>query len=439
MKSSAEFDDSNLYFTLSTDPVTGAPVVLTAQKQIARIPGYVPHEGLRKNFIPRLDTFATAQITPGALKAPVQQGTSRADKEEYARKYSAYQQARAIHAIGSSINTASSAALPSLINNLSPLGYASLVTLPAAATSASIEQLSARLEQRRYDTNLFIEDLAPQIYAIASANYADLGGDSVSGPAYNYRTIGGMVGADYRFEGSTILGVHADYANGTANFHNGGGKTTMDSASATAYFSRVFGKDGWFYADAGFSGGYVDYSVTRHTVTGTNKSSPEAWTAGGFFSMGTVLTWSKELHLTPRVGLEYNHFEIYSANETGSDSSLHVGAFSHDSLRARVGTGINWFIFSRGYDKALWKLSVDFTYAHELLDIEDTLTSRFVNIADSSSDIYSRSLIRDSIQIAPSIAWNLDEQTSIFATYRFEWGFEGEQSHNINAGVRFRF
>ncbi|MDR0535951.1 MAG: autotransporter domain-containing protein [Puniceicoccales bacterium] len=440
------YDASNLYFTLSTDPDTGAPVVLVSQKHLARVAGYTPHEGLRGSFLPVLDGFSTTHITPGSLRKPVLEGDSREQREEYKRRLTAWEKASAVAAIGGALNNAKAGELPVIVNNLSPLGYGSLVSMQASAHASANAQLLSRLEQRRYDVGLFLVEHEVQFYAIATGTHADLGGTQTSGANYNHNTAGAVIGADYQFASRTTVGIAADYANGKASFRDGGGDARMDAARATAYASTILGNDGWFLADAGLSAGYEGFDVRRHTVTGTNKASPEAWSVGAFVNFGTAFVLHKDadnanrFDLTPAIGLEYNHYDISSAHETGSLSNLNVTGFKQDSLRLKIGTGLNWFIFNTAYAaESSWKVGLDVRFTSEILGTETKLTSSFATAGGGRSRTTLDTLPAQTAQISPSLTWNIDARSSVFGSYQFEYGFEGQQYHSLSLGFRHRF
>ncbi|MDR1498411.1 MAG: autotransporter domain-containing protein [Puniceicoccales bacterium] len=441
--------DSNAYYVL-VGPGVGAgtayerfgnngPALLVAQRELARVPNYFPHKGLER-FLPVLDSFATkvvtrAELTPPEAPTP---GATADEKALYNARLKLHEKTKAEYEIGAHLNTTPAGQLNSVVNNFSPLAFASLVSLPASVISSSTEQLHSRLEERRYDRNLF-EYYTFQVYLSATSNFNDLGGNGTDDPVYKLRTNGGSVGADALFGENTVLGAAINYADGTATFHDAGGTAKMDAVYATAYASHIFGK--WFYFDAGASVGVSSYNVKRETATGINKSKPDAFNTGAFFTIGTVLPLAltprrQRLDLTPYASVEYNHYDIDAFSETGSSSNLALDSITHDSFRLRVGSGIAWF-----FEGIEWtcKINLDVAFATELMDSDSAISSQFLTAGGEKTRINSKALADKTVQISPSVTWSFNERVSVYASYRIEAGFDGEIYNSINIGFRTRF
>jgi outer membrane autotransporter protein len=330
--------------------------------------------------------------------------------------------------------------LGALATNLSPIGLSSLIAMPAAAVSAGNAQLRGRMEQRRYDINLSTEEHPWQIYAIGTSSIVRNDGGSEDAP-YNFNTQGGIVGADVTISDSSLFGLALEYTNGSATLDRGAGKNKIDAVRGTAYFSQVLDRNGWFNLDAGASYGHSSYDTKRQNLLGANTGDSDGWNAGAFVNFGSVLRPRENLNILPFVGLEYNHYEVSGFTENGGDAgftNLKVDDFSLDSLRAKFGSSFHlvWSDYSTH-----WRFGLEVAYAHELLDTESEITSRFAldPFGVTQNKIKSKTLPADVIQVSPSITWGLSEQTSIFASYRWEMSFEGETQHNVNVGFRYRF
>jgi outer membrane autotransporter protein len=449
--------------------------LLVGQKELSRVPGYKAHEGL-DGFHAALDSVATLRVPPFSNsditdnfvawyegQKSTLDALSHLSAEDARKKFAdavkalvsglptgvpassdpvlkqTYEWLVAAYEIGAFLNTASESALRPLVNNLSPLGYSSLVAMPATVASNNVDQLRARIEQRRYDRSQFIssgDQHLWQAYVIGASGIFK-NGDGADSATYDFNTQGGIVGADVlAFDQRGVVGGAVEYTNGSSTLDDGGGKIKLNAVRATGYLSYQLGD--WFYLDAGAGGGYMSYDAKRTTATGVNEASPEGWQAGGFALLGSVFAIQKDYHFTPYAGFEYNHYEVFGFTEKGSRSRLKVDDFGFDSLRAKIGSGLAWV--SGGYDWN-WKIGVDVAYAHELLDTESDISSRFAldPFGLTNSKTRSKTLSRDVLQLAPTATLNLTEQTSVFASYRWEYGFEGEVRHNLNAGIRFRF
>ncbi|MDR3229221.1 MAG: autotransporter domain-containing protein [Puniceicoccales bacterium] len=354
------------------------------------------------------------------------------------------------YSLGAHINTMPDAAsLASFVNNLAPLGYSSLVAMPASVVSNGNIQITSRLEQRRYDhtedSNQFQKDYLnkPWEFYLAATGSVNQNGSGSDSAVYDFNTFGGVLGLDKLVGNSAAIGAALQYDNGSATLDSGGGKIRMNSVRATGYFSKQF--TNIFYTDAGVSVGYASYdSRRRGGGLGTAKASPNGWNAGAFAQFGGVFALHEDFHLTPHVGLEYTHFALSDFTESGSSTDfsvpLRVGDFSHDSLRGKLGIGANWLLHG---DLGAWnlRLSLDVSYAHEFLDTDADIGSSLA--ADpfgfTKNTVTARALPKDVVQVSPSISYPVSERISLFASYRFEYGFDGESSHNINLGLRARF
>ncbi|MDR2981834.1 MAG: autotransporter-associated beta strand repeat-containing protein, partial [Puniceicoccales bacterium] len=189
--------------------VNGA-AILVAQKDLARVPGYSLHDGLG-SFIQTLNDaadFAAPTYNPSAN-----------DLDYYN--------------LGAILNTTGTSQLGAVINNFSPLAFSSMVAMPAAAANAGVEQLHARLEQRRYDRASYT-DKSWQAYVTATSNFAN-NDDGTDDAVYNFNTYGGVVGTDCQVSDTNLFGAALEYTNGKASIHDGGGNIKMNAIRGTGY------------------------------------------------------------------------------------------------------------------------------------------------------------------------------------------------------------
>ena len=391
--------------------------ILVAQKHLARVDGYVPHQGLGE-FLTELDRIATTGV-------PLSLDMSGAGATR-----------QAVYAIGSYVNAAPAVELAQVVNNFSPLGYGSLLGMPAGAGHSSVEHLHGRLEQRRYDHALYsLQEW--QAYVSATSTFANHG-DGTKDPVYNYSINGGVIGVDRQFSESDLLGGSVEYSHGTAQMHEGGGKMRMSAVRLSAYWSHSFSE--WFFLDVGVNGGYLGYDVKRETPTGQNTAEPEGWSLGTFATVSTVfplMTQEMKLHAVPYVGVEYGHYVVNAFEEAGSVSRLGVEKFGYDTLRAKIGSGLNWEV--EGDWEWQWRVGLNAAFAQELLDVESEVDAAFAQAGGGKFRVKTRVQTRSSVQIGPSVSVNLNDRTSVYANYRLEVGFDGATYNNINLGFRTRF
>jgi autotransporter-associated beta strand protein len=384
--------------------------ILVAQKDLSKVPGYSQHDGL-SSFIDVLNDIAEFAV-PTTTPVGSQQ--------------------QAAFDVGAILNTTGTSQLGAVINNFSPLAFSSMVAMPAAAANAGVEQLHARLEQRRYDRASYT-DKSWQAYVTATSNFAN-NDDGTDDAVYNFNTYGGVVGTDCQVSDTNLFGAALEYTNGKASIHDGGGNIKMNAIRGTGYLSHMV--NNWFFIDAGVSGGYLDYDSKRDTATGRNKATPDGWSLGTFATIGTIFPLHQKVHVNPYAGIEYNHYDISGFTESGSSSRLKVDGFGYDSLRAKIGTGLAWFIESGDWD---WKLNLDVAYAHEILDTDSDIDAYFAQAGGNKFSVSSKTLASDVLQLGPSITLSFSETMSVYASYRLEIGIDGETYNNINVGFRTRF
>ena len=160
---------------------------------------------------------------------------------------------------------------------------------------------------------------------------------------------------------------------------------------------------------------------------------------GSVFGGGVVpLSRDASFHLTPYAGIEYAHAKVDAFTETGSAAALRVDGFDQDSLRVKLGTGVNWMV-PTGADFSL-RLSLELAYAYELMDAEVELRGRFAG--DSSGNGFTArvaSLPEHSIQVGPAAEIGFDENTSLRLSYLLEHDLKEQVSHRVNATLRVRF
>lgn len=327
-----------------------------------------------------------------------------------------------------------SAGFSGAVNNLSPLGYASEYAMAQDGENRRIALLHDRLEQRRYDRGspLTTEDAPWEAFVVGSAAFADNKSDSDT-PTFNYRTFGGMAGLDRKLNDELVVGAAVSYDNGNATIHDNGGKVDMNRAAGTLFMGGQLTKR-WYF-DLGLTGGYGSYESKRNTAAGTVKGDNGGFTGGVNAETGTIFILTKELHLTPYAGVAYTHHEYEGFTETGAPTALKLDAWSQDSLRAKVGTGLNWFV---PMEWVKLKVGLDVAYAHELLDTDSEIDARFAS-GGPKFRTTAAAIPQDTITATPSLGFEFDDSTSATFSYGYEIGFDGRSYQSVNFAVRKRF
>lgn len=336
------------------------------------------------------------------------------------------------NALGGALAFANAGTLDKTVNALSPLGYASLYAMTRDTGLRHEDRIAERLEQRRYDSAGYtVADW--ETFVVGSAAMVKNSGKSDT-PTFNYNTYGGLVGLDKKVEDGLVVGGAAGYDNGTATLHDSAGKMDMNRVRGTAFMSTMVNTR-WF-VDGGLSAGFGDFTSKRDTVLGRATGSTTGFDLGANVRTGTIVVLAEDLHLTPFVGLSYAHNEFQGFTEKGTQAALKVNGWSQDSLRASVGSGLGWWLPAGDWK---WKLGVDASYNHELLDTDSKIDASFATLGGGSFSTKAAALPSDSISVGPNAALHFDDLTSVSAGVTFEYGFDGRTFTGVNVAFRRRF
>lgn len=327
-----------------------------------------------------------------------------------------------------------SAAFADTVKNLSPLGYGAEYAMAQDGENRRQAQLHDRLEQRRYDRGspLTTEDAPWEAFVVGQSSFVN-NSDSNDTATFDYRTYGGMGGLDRKLNDGTVLGAAIGYDNGEATLHDSGGKIEMDRFAATVFFSGQL-TSRW-YLDLGVTGGVGLYDAKRNTALGGLKSDNMGYSGGAFAETGTLVSLTKNLHLTPYVGVSYTHHEYDGFTEKGNAAALKVDGWSQDSLRAKIGTGLNYFV---PFEDWKIRLSLDVNYAQELLDTDSDLDARFA-AGGAKFGTKANALPDGSIGVTPSLGVQITEYVSASVGYTYEVGLDDRSYQSLNFAIRTRF
>lgn len=345
-------------------------------------------------------------------------------------------------AIADALNKTSLAQLGDAITNLSPLAYASMVTMPHAGFTSDIRAVSGRLEQRLYDSNsaVWVYERDVEFFAQAQGSTADGGSDSDS-MVYDYNTYGALAGMDIKFNKETTAGFALAYDHGKADVHGNGGEIESDNLRATFFAGHLI--NDYLSLNAGAQIGYASYDVERNTIYGKNSGDTDGWHGGVFADLVgacTIAEWGETAHLDffPHAGLAFSYYRVDKFEENSSvanswGTSLATDSFDALSLQARLGAALNCVFEIDGHAT---RLGLDLSLIHEFLDDEVEIESYLV---ESKFKTDARALSGTSLSVAPSVSFDLDAKTSLYLNYEFRVGTESEVAHRANLGLRYRF
>ncbi|MGN0860777.1 MAG: autotransporter domain-containing protein [Candidatus Spyradosoma sp.] len=315
--------------------------------------------------------------------------------------------------------------------NILPGHYAAAVAMKAEGFHSDVRDVSARLEQRRWDG--FSENGRFEFFAQGRGGFTE-NDDSDDSPTYDVNAWGVLVGGDYKTDSRTVVGLAVATEYDEAKIHDGGGKLRMTDTRLTGYFGKTFEER--LYVNAGAQLGSARVEARRRSVWGDPKGETTAWNAGVFFEAGALIPLEGNFALMPYVGADYAHAWAESFREEGADAQWDVDSAECDSLRARVGCGASWQCVLDG-DRKL-RVGVNAEYAHEFLGDEIDVDAKRLG-GGRLPTITAKALPQDVFSVGPTVNVDVSPSASVYAGYSFSAGTDSSTTHSANVGFRMRF
>ncbi|MDR3229240.1 MAG: autotransporter outer membrane beta-barrel domain-containing protein, partial [Puniceicoccales bacterium] len=260
---------------------------------------------------------------------------------------------------------------------------------------------------------------------------------------------------------STLLfGVNLGGHAARATLHGDGGRIRQENFRATAYASAL--PTPLTFIDAAIYGGFSDYTVNRHQASplqpaarATANADTTGFDAGASLRAGLFLPLGLFM-FTPHVGLEYTHAEVDAFTEnakhrTGADlaedftaDALHLSRLNQDSLRAQIGGALSCQASLISHVGV--RLSLNFSYARELLDTKTKIHARFADNANNAGggapaffDTRVVSTAQDIVQVGPSLEFAFSPNTTLTIGYTYGSDLRDQTANRIHAAFHLRF
>ncbi|MCR5183071.1 MAG: autotransporter domain-containing protein [Opitutales bacterium] len=341
--------------------------------------------------------------------------------------------------LGRHLNMISAGQLSNETELLSPLSYASLVSMPAAGFASDQRSVSQRLEQRLYDNVSLnaIWDYAAdwEFFAQAQGSSVTAGTNSNS-MTYDFNTFGVFAGMDRKFSHEFASGFAIAYDSGKARIHHSGGRIDGGQLRAVGFAGKMLTNS--LALNSGVTVGFASYDIRRQNGLATCKDDTNVFNAGVFADLVAALPLSEfvdgeRIDLMPHIGLALGYYNVGGSNESGAVGALDVDRFSALSLQAKVGAELA-AIFSIAEYNA--RATLDVSLIHEFLDDEVEIDA---SIEGRPFSVDARALSKTLLSIAPGCTLDLDSKTSVYMNYEFRAGTESVMSHSANIGFRHRF
>ena len=336
--------------------------------------------------------------------------------------------------LGSKLALMTDAQLQGAINNLMPLGAASVAALSIEGFRTSEAALAKRLEMRRFDrsglsivnSEWFVGTDIRQLRLGASGELKTRGNLMGVHAGLIRQTDGG---ANYGF----TLGANRVTTSGDTSAKFEGNDIRADVFAGTTFFNDLMS------LDVGVSLGHLSGRSHRDSIVtpgATNTSSPTGTTLGGWARLGTVLPMkSVGAYATPFLGVQVSSTSVDDLAETGQADALQVTAKSiaQTSIRAGVGFHKQWESTDGTWR---YRISADLGYLNQGSGETSDFTATNNDPAALNGTSYTSPLRvtgGSGYYFAPSLNFGPNENTT------YSLGLTYEKNQGTGTGVNFSY
>ena len=263
--------------------------------------------------------------------------------------------------------------------------------------------------------------------------------------AYNYDSINLLVGADYRFSDTFILGGAISYSNTRSTYEQSLGNVKAETTGVAFY--GTYYVDQW-YVDGFGAYGYVNYDSTRNIFIPTNSAIPPINTSATAsprgdqwsFSIGAGRNYNWESAIVipfARLGYIYVKNEAFSENEPVNGLGLAVSERSIQSLQSALGAKLSGTVSTSSgvfgpYFSAQWM--------HEFLGGSTSIVSKYVS--DPFNNIFTiptAGPTRDYAVLSLGSSATFPNNFSGFLQFSAALGLQNETNYGVTLGLRKQF
>lgn len=336
--------------------------------------------------------------------------------------------------LGSKLALMTDAQLQGAINNLMPLGAASVAAMSIEGFRTSEAALAKRLEMRRFDrsglsivnSEWFVGTDIRQL-RLGAAGELKTRGNLMGVHAGLIRQTDG--GANYGF----TLGANRVTTSGDTSAKFEGNDIRADVFAGTTFFNDLMS------LDVGVSLGHLSGRSHRDSIVSpgaTNTSSPTGTTLGGWARLGTVLPMkSVGAYATPFLGVQVSSTNVDDLAETGQADALQVTAKSIAQTSIRAGVG-----FHKQWESAdgtwRYRLSADLGYLNQGSGETSDFTATNGEASALNGTSYTSALRvtgGSGYYFAPSLNFGPNENTT------YSLGLTYEKNQGTGTGVNFSY
>ena len=336
--------------------------------------------------------------------------------------------------LGSKLALMTDAQLQGAINNLMPLGAASVAAMSIEGFRTSEAALAKRLEMRRFDRS-GLSIVNSEWFVGTDIRQLRLGASGERETKGNLMGVhAGLIrqtdaGANYGF----TLGANRVTTTGDTSAKFEGNDIRADVFAGTTFFNDLMS------LDVGVSLGHLSGRTHRDSIVtpgATNTSSPTATTLGGWARLGTVLPMkSVGAYATPFLGVQVSSTSVDDLAETGQADALQVTAKSIAQTSIRAGVG-----FHKQWESAdgtwRYRLSADLGYLNQGSGETSDFTATNNDAAALNGTSYTSALRvtgGSGYYFAPSLNFGPNENTT------YSLGLTYEKNQGTGTGFNFSY
>lgn len=229
---------------------------------------------------------------------------------------------------------------------------------------------------------------------------------------YNWESVGGTIGLDYRLAGNAVVGAAFNYSNPSLRQDRGAGGTDVN-----AYQFGLYGA--WnganLFAQGAMSFGITSYKNWRPGVVSTISSSANGWTLSVAAKAGYLFDLTDRLRLGPIAGLNYASAQVDGYSESGDAVlTLSVGRQKVETLIGSAGAQAR-YRFAMGAREVTTYLNFvaeeDFHGTGRAFAYSATSAPLIVNkwtVPTTPRDLYGRVSAGAATDVAPGVSVSLN-------------------------------
>lgn len=312
-----------------------------------------------------------------------------------------------------------------LRNRLSPAKESQLIGLLASA-----QETPQQLSVSRFRNNPEGKPLSLYIAPLGSSgNFKRTHQQN----AFNYRTLGGLMGADYAFTRAGI-GAQIGYEHLHASVHHHWGSFNVNNL-----FGRFYGTfkpltHVPFFIDANIGAGGEWYDIHRTTTQGMAQGKPQGWEWDAYLGLGYD-GWMKGVRLTPLIAVQSMDIYLHKYSEYGAGTHNLLFPRQHmTSLRSNLGLSIGSKLVRR---TVTWMPEVRGYWQHEFLGRSKNLTVA-TSLANITTQTTVMGLDKNYGILGTEQRFLWSDRWSLAADYDYQWS-RHQRSNNflIELGIYF--